>query len=145
MLRTTADVRERQLLQQGADASLGIVNTKAIFDHFFQVDPPPAHHAMDRPVGTGSNNLFEFLQLGVSQTTTATGAVAIDKSVRPFLVETQDPVAQCLPIHAADASRILTVHAVIGRREREQASRLTPIATSLCQTPEGFCVKVPAQ
>ena len=56
---------------------------------------------MDRPVGTGSNDLVEFRQLGIGQSTTATGAVAIGKPVRPRLVEAQYPVTQRLAIQSA--------------------------------------------
>src|SRR5208282_6756236 len=50
MTRAGADVREANLLQYLANSAVVIVNAEPFLNHAFQVDPPPADHAILLPI-----------------------------------------------------------------------------------------------
>ena len=63
MPRAGADVREADLLQYLADSARVIVDAEPLLDHAFQVDPPPADHAILLPIRTGLDDLDKGRQL----------------------------------------------------------------------------------
>jgi hypothetical protein len=55
------------------------------------------------------------------------GGFDVNEPVRPVLIEGMHPVAQRLPIHAANTRCLLAVHPVVNRRNRKQSPRLAGI------------------
>jgi len=47
-----------------------------------------------------------------------------------------NPVAQRLPIHAADAGRVGAAHPVHNRRQRQKPPTLADRLSAFCQTPK---------
>jgi hypothetical protein len=61
--RTSADVREPQLLQECPDIPLMKVHTEPLLDRHLKVDTPPAHHTVGLSVGAGVNEGRQFALL----------------------------------------------------------------------------------
>ena len=77
-----------------------------------------------RRVGAGFNDLREFAHLGVVQRTLAAPARAIGETVRSRLVEAMHPIAQGLPVHAANPSRFRAVHPIIDCGQTQKLANL---------------------
>ena len=67
MLRPAADVGERKAGKQIGDRPLAVNDAKALLDHSFQVDPPPAYDAVRLRIGAGLHDLGQFLHLSVGE------------------------------------------------------------------------------
>src|SRR4051794_41489352 len=63
MTRAGADVREAKLVQELAYGALVVAHAKALGDHALQIDPPPAHDAVDGPIRAGLDDLGQFRPL----------------------------------------------------------------------------------
>jgi hypothetical protein len=111
-------VGKAELLQNRSDIALVKVDVETLLDDALQIDAPPAHDAVAGAVGTRFNERGEFGFSLRRQTGLDATGVAIQKPVGPQLIETMNPVAQRLPIHAADPGRVGPVHAIQNRRQR---------------------------
>ena len=63
VLRPGADVREGQRRQQIGDPPLAVGHAKALFDHPFEIDPPPANHAVHLRIGAGLDDHRQLAHL----------------------------------------------------------------------------------
>jgi hypothetical protein len=136
MLRPAADVGEGEACQQIGDGALAVDDAEALLDHPLQIDAPPAHHAVDRRVGPGLDDLGELVHLRLAQPSAAAGGGAVCQALRSFGVEAMRPVAQGLAVHAADLGCLGAAHPVINGGQRQQPSGLADIAAAPGQRAE---------
>ena len=106
MARARADVREAEPFEKRADMALVILNAKARLDDTLEIDAPPAHHAVVFPVGTCFDDRRQFGLLSRRQARRPALRPIVQKPVGAGGVETVNPVAQRLTIHATDAGRV---------------------------------------
>ena len=67
MARPRADVRKAELLEKLSDVAFVIVDAEALGDDALEVDPPPAHDAVDFSVGTGLDDRGELRLLAADR------------------------------------------------------------------------------
>src|SRR4051794_41797226 len=88
-----------------------------------KVHPPPAHDALHGPVWSGLDEVGQFgLWRGRGAGRVALGP-AVRQPLRAVLVEAVHPVAQSLPVHAADAGGLGLVHPVQDARTAASDSK----------------------
>src|SRR3546814_18561018 len=102
MLRTAADVGEGEPGEQVGDRPLAVDDAEAGLDHPLQVDPPPAHHAVDGRIGAGLHDLGQLRHLSTAQPAYATGPRAVRQPLGALRIEAMRPVPQCLAVHPPD-------------------------------------------
>ena len=122
-----ADVAEAELLQDLADRALVIGHPEALGDEMLQVDPAPAHDTMRGPIRTGLDQAGQFRLLVWRQAPRVALGPGVLQPVGTAFVEAVDPVAQGLPVHAADPCRVRPVHPLQDRRQRQQPSALVGV------------------
>jgi hypothetical protein len=131
-----ADVREAQSPEQLADAALVIGDAEPLFDDPLEVDAPPAHRAVDRRVRAGSHYPGKLRLLRRRQPPRISPAAVILQSGGTKRVEAMGPVAQRLPVHAADLRRLCAAHPVQNRRNRQQPPALARVLRRYRQTAQ---------
>jgi hypothetical protein len=94
-----------------------VVDAEALPDDTLQIDPPPAHHAVDGGVRPGLHDLRQFRLLPGRQPRVIAAVPMVLQTIGTFCIETMHPVPQRLPVHAADPCRILPAHPVQDRRQ----------------------------
>jgi hypothetical protein len=97
---------EAEAAQQIADRSLGQLDPVALLDHKRQVDPAPAHHAVDGQIGASPNQLRHLPCLLGGQTRLRSRRRAVRKPLYSLGVVTVHPIAQRLTVHAAGRRRL---------------------------------------
>lgn len=127
MLRTGADVGKAQFLQQRSDMAFVIIDAETFLDLALEIDAPPANDTVARRVGAGFHDLRQLGQLLLGELAGSTGGLAVDQTVRSLPVEAQDPVPQCLPIHAAHLRSLSAAHSVKDRSKRQKTAALAGI------------------
>jgi hypothetical protein len=116
-----ADVGKADLLQELPDRALVIIDAEALANDLLQIDAPPAHHAIDGPVGTRLDDGRQGGELIGRQPGRLSRGANVLQPVGAAFVEPVDPVAQCLAIHAADprgCSRSIPSRAAANNRSR---------------------------
>ena len=136
MGRAGADVGEAERLEDLADRVLVIGNAEVLADEPLQVDPPPAHDAVDRPIRTDLDKPGGFGLLVGGQAGRVVLRPVVPHPVGAVLVEAVHPVAQGLPIHAAVARRRGPVHPVQHRCQGQQAAALIGVLRGSRQPPK---------
>ena len=111
-------MREAERLEELADRALVVGDPEALDDDTLQIDPTPAHHPVHGPVRPYLDELCDFGTLLDREARLRTFGPAVEKAIRPVRVEPVHPVAQRLPVHAADPGRLRPVHPVQHRRQR---------------------------
>jgi len=148
MLRTCADVRETEPVQQFADIARVVVHAEAILDDALQIDASPARDAVNSTVRTLFDDRGQVGLLLGRQTRWRTRRPLVDKTFGTCRIEPVHPVAERLTIHPADPRRIGSAHPVQNRRDRQQPaalahilrhSRKPPKLASLIVTPQLQC------
>jgi hypothetical protein len=110
-------VGEAERLQELADCALVITNPEPLEDDALQVDSAPAHHTVDGLVRPSCNEFGYLGPLIIRQARLGTLGPAVQKTLGAMRVEAMDPVAQRLPVHAADPGRLGPVHPVPNRSQ----------------------------
>jgi hypothetical protein len=123
----SADVAEAEPVQDLAHRALVIGHPEALGDEALQVDPPPAHDAMHGLIRTGLDELGQVSLLRGGQARRMALGPGVPQPIRAALVEAVDPVAQGLPVHAADPCRVRPAHPIEDGSQRQQASALVGI------------------
>ena len=90
-------------------------------------------------IGTGLHQLAQVLFLLARKLPRATRRLDVDQPVGALLIEAMHPVAQRLAIHAADAGRLLAIHPVANRRQRQQSPRLIGVLRLRGQAAQVHC------
>ena len=127
MARTRADVSEAKLVQDLAHRALVVVHAEPLGDQALQVHPPPAHDTMHGPIRAGLDKLGQLGLLRGGEAGRIAFRPGVREPVRTVRVEAVHPVAQGLPVHAADAGRVRPVHPVQHRGNRQQATALVGV------------------
>jgi hypothetical protein len=109
------------------DRALVIGHPEALGDEMLQVDPAPAHDTMHGPIRTGLDQAGQFRLLVWRQAPRVALGPGVLQPVGTAFVEAVDPVAQGLPVHAADPCRVRPVHPLQDRRQRQQPSALVGV------------------
>ena len=86
-------------------ASAAIVDAEPLGDDALEVDPSPAHDAFLLAIRTRLDDGRELDELLSRQARLGTCRPIVDEAIRPSGVEAMNPIAQRLPIHAADPGR----------------------------------------
>ena len=115
--RARAYVRKAKLLEQPADMAPVIGNAEALLDDMLEVDAPPAHDTIGGGIGTDLDDSGQFGLLVRRQARGWSAIPGIFQPVRPGDIEPVHPVAQCLPVHAANPGRIGPAHPIKHRRQ----------------------------
>jgi len=142
VLRAAADVGERKPPEQVGDGALAVDHAKALFDCPPQVDPPPAHDAVDRRIGACLDDLGQLAHLNLRQPPRTAGARTVRQAIRPRRIEAVRPIPERLAVHAADLCGVRPAHAVIDGRQRQKPTDLAGIPAALGQfaEPDGIIV-----
>ena len=127
VLRPRAVVREALLLQQTPDRDLIEFDIEALLDDLLEVDATPAHHAVLLDVGPSLHDLAELGLLLGRQLRLGAGSLGVDQPFRTALIEGMHPIPQRLAIHAADAGRLVALHAILHGSKRQQPPDLIGI------------------
>lgn len=118
---------EAEFLQQLTDIAFVIDNPEALLDDALQIEAPPAHHAVDRRVGAGLHDPRQFRLLLRRQPRLGAAIPGVLQPLRTGIVEAVHPIAQGLPVHAADPGRIRPAHPVQHRRQRQKPAALVDV------------------
>jgi hypothetical protein len=100
VLRPGRHVREPQLVQHARDMAFVIPHAKGLGDHLLQIDPSPADNTIRVRIRAGSDKTDQLLPLVGRERARRPGRLTVDQPVGAFCVETVDPVAQRLTVHA---------------------------------------------
>src|SRR5271170_1021023 len=124
--RPGAYVGKAELLEKLANVTFVIVDAEPLGDDALEVDPSPAHDAVLLAIRTYLDDGRELDQLLSRQARLGTLRPIVDEPFRPSGVEAMNPIAQRLPVHAADPGRRAPVHPVPHRSQRQQSTALVP-------------------
>src|SRR3546814_10982633 len=91
-------------------SDLAVDDAEAGLDHPLQVDPPPAHHAVDGRIGAGLHALGHLRHLSTAQPAFATGPRAVRPPLGALRLEALRPVPQCLSVHTPDLGTLAPAH-----------------------------------
>lgn len=122
-----ADVGEAERLQDLADGALMVVHPETFEDDLLQIDASPPDDAVLLPIRAGLDDLSEFGQLLPRQPGRMPPRLDIAEAIGSLFVEAVSPVAQCLAIHATDPGRLLAVHTVEHRCQRQKSPALVGV------------------
>lgn len=136
--RTRADVREAERLQKLANRALVVLDPGALGDQRLEVNPPPAHHAMDRTVGTGLDDGGQLGLVRRGQPTWPRPREIVLQAFRAVVVEAMDPIPHRLAVHPADPGRFHAVHPVQHRRQRQKPPALVRVPRGHRQPPQSI-------
>src|SRR3984885_6881130 len=84
---------EAKLLQKLSDIARMKLDAEPLGNDALEVDPPPAHDAVDLTIRTGLDDLRELSQLLHRKARLGTLRPVVDEAVRTRSVEAMDPVA----------------------------------------------------
>ena len=101
-----------------------IDHAEALSDDLLQVGPAPAHDAMDGPIRAGRDEFGQFGLLPGCEAGRIALGPAVLQAIRAALVETMDPVAQGLAVHAADPCCVGSAHPIQHGGQGQQAPAL---------------------
>src|SRR6202453_4374001 len=87
------DMGEAKLLQKLSDIARMKLDAEPLGNDALEVDPPPAHDAVDLTIRTGLDDLRELSQLLHRKARLGTLRPVVDEAVRTRSVEAMDPVA----------------------------------------------------
>ena len=124
MARPRAHVGEAELLEKLSDVALVEGDAEPLGDDALEVDPSPAHDAVLLAIRTGLDDHGELGQLLSRQARLGTLRPIVDEPFRPSGVKAMNPIAQRLPVHAANPGRRAPVHPLPHRRQRQQPPAL---------------------
>jgi hypothetical protein len=129
-------VREAERLEELADRTLVVGDSEALEDDALQVDPTPAHDAVQGPVRAGLDELRDLRTLLRRETGRRAFGPSVQETLGAVRVEPMPPVTQRLPIHPADPGRLCPVHAVQNRSQRQQPAALVRVLRRCREPPQ---------
>jgi hypothetical protein len=129
-------MREAERPEELADCALVIGDPEALGDDALQVEPPPTDHAVHGPVRACLDEFGDLGALPLREARRGTLGPVVQQAIGTLRVEPVHPVAQRLPVHAADPSRRRPVHAVQNRGQRQQPPALVRVVRRSRQAPE---------
>jgi hypothetical protein len=123
MARPHRQAPEPEPAQHRADAALGQGHIEPSFDHAGQIHPAPTYHAVHGRVWPFANQIRHqsLLLRGEARFRPACHAVA--EPADPFGIVAQDPVAQGLPVHAAEVAGFSPLIAFENQSQRQHPPR----------------------
>src|SRR5271155_2281590 len=136
MARPRANVRKAEFLEKLADIAGVVVDAEALGDDPLEIDPSPAHHAVDFPLRHRLDDPGELGQLIRQEARLRTARPIVEEGFWSRIVEAMNPVAQGLAIHSADLGGLAAVHSVPNRSQRQKPSALTRVLRPPGQSPK---------
>src|SRR5271154_4144450 len=130
------DMGEAKLLEQLSDIARMKVDAEPLGDDTLEVEPTPAHDAIDLTIRTCLDDLRELSQLLRRKARLGTLRPIVDEALQTRPVEAMDPVAQRLAVHSADRRRRAPVHAVPDRSQRQKPPALVDVLRPPGQRPK---------
>jgi hypothetical protein len=115
---------EAKPLQKLSDIARMKLDAEPFGNDALEVDPPPAHDAVDLTIRAGLDNLCELSQLLHRKARLGALRPVVDEAVRTRSVEAMDPVTQRLPVHAPDLRRGAPIHSIPHRSQRQKPPAL---------------------
>jgi hypothetical protein len=134
-------MREAQVLQGTVDRIVRDRDAKLLVQPHDQIAGPPAHNAIDRRDRACLHEAGEKRLMLVGQLAWRARRRLVDETVRPLLVEPDDPIPQRLTVHAADLRCLFSRAAVQHRCDRKQSTRLRRILHPL-RNPPNIAVRI---
>jgi hypothetical protein len=105
-------------------------------DDALEVDPPPAHDPVLLPIRARFHDPSERRHLLFRQARLAAFSPVVQEPVRPGGVETVNPVAKGLAIHAANLRRRTAIHAVPHPGQRQEPTTLIDVPRPSSKRPQ---------
>jgi hypothetical protein len=136
MTRPGADLRKAELLEKLSDIAGMKVDAESLGDDPLEIDAPPPDDAIFLTVRASLDDLRELGQLLLRQARLGTLRPVVDQALRTRGVEAMHPVAQGLPIHAADLGCSSSVHPVPDRRQRQKPPALVDVLRPARKRPK---------
>src|ERR1700677_2756166 len=135
MTRPRIDVGEAKLLEEFSDITGMKVDAEPLGDDTLEVEPTPAHDAVDLKIRPRLDDLRELSPLLFRQARLGTLRPVVEQAIRPRRVETVDPVAQRLAIHTPDLRGGAPIHSIPDRSQRQKPTALVDGLRPPGQTP----------
>ena len=95
-----------------------------------QIDAAPAHHSVLSTIRTGFDDCCEFGFLGRIEPRLRSARPAVGQTIGAIGIEAMHPVAQGLPVHAADPGCFAPVHPVVDGGDRQQPAAAVGISAT---------------
>ena len=127
MTGTGADVGEAELLQNDAIVALVKLDVETLLYDTLEIDAPLADNPFLFNSRSGLHDPGEFRELAFRQAGLDAATMPVEKAIGVELVEPVLPIAQGLPVHAANARRILPAPAFDDCCKRHKTAALAGI------------------
>jgi hypothetical protein len=114
------------------------VDAEPLGDDALEVDPTPAHDAVDLTIRTRLDDLRELSQLLRRKARLGTLRPVVEQSLGPGSVEARDPVAERLAVHTADLRGGAPIHSIPDRSQRQKPPALVDVLRSPGRRPKLF-------
>ena len=122
--------------QLPAQRLFGDRDAEFLEDPLYQIDQPPAHHAVHRRDRATLDHTGDGLALHGIELGWVTRRLAIQETVRAARVEAQRPVTDDLQSDTADLRGLAPPRAVIDRRKSQKSAGLRAVFRPPCQTTQ---------
>src|SRR5271156_1105441 len=130
------DGGEAKLLEQFSDITWMKADAEPLGDDTLEVEPTPAHDAVDLTIRTRLDDLRELSQLLRRKARLGTLRPVVDEAFRSRRVEAMDPVTQRLAVHPADLRRRAPVHSISNRSQRQKPPALASVLRPTGERPK---------
>jgi hypothetical protein len=127
---------EAERLQELANCALVVADPEPLENDALQVDPTPAHHTVHGLVRPGCDEFGYLGPLLLREARLGTLGPAVQKTLGAMRVEPMDPVAQRLPVHAANPGCLRPVHTVQDPSQRQEPAALACVLRRCRQATE---------
>ena len=127
MARPCRDLDEAQRLQLTAHRALVQGDPELVPEPLYEILQAPAHHAVDSRDRPALDDLAKRPTLSLRQLRARTWGLAVDQTIGPLGVETQNPVANDLKPNPAERRRIAATAPFVDYCQRQKAPGLIGI------------------
>jgi hypothetical protein len=129
-------MREAELLEQFSNIALVELDAEPLGDDPLEVDPPPAHDAVDLAIRTRLDDLRELSQLIRRKASLGTLRPVVNEALRTRRVEAMDPVMQRSGGPCPDRRRCAAIHSIPDRSQRKKPPALVDALRLSGQRPK---------
>src|SRR6202521_3981439 len=142
MARPRRELAKTHVSQFPAERLLGDLEAKLLEQPPREIDQPPANDAMDGWDGAVLHRPPQHLALAVVENAGGARRLAVQETIRPLGVETDNPVTHDLHSDAADPRRVRARAAAVNLGQRQETPGLTGIVRLPRQTPQSRTIEI---